>query len=170
MTTASAVLGRLYDAGAALAALCVVLTTILVLAQIGGRAFGILVPAVPEIAGFMLGATVFLALPATMRRGEHIRIDLLLPRLPLLAKRFLELSYRAAGAVVLSYLGYEMVIMTYDSWDFGDRSAGLIGIPIWIPQAAMTTGAFLLALRCAEEAVLLLAGRHLAADPTPTDG
>lgn len=155
-------LDRLYSLGALLAAICVALTTFLVLAQIVGRLMGVLVPSVPEVAGFLLGATIFLALPATMRKGEQIRVDLLLTRLPFVPRLVAELGYRALGAVVTAYLSWELVFLTIDSWTFGDRSAGLVGIPIWIPQVAMTLGMMMLFLRFVEEGCLLLRDRAVA--------
>lgn len=159
-------LGRLYTLGAVLAAVCVALTTVLVLAQVFGRLLGIVVPSVPEVAGFLLGATIFLALPATMRSGAQIRIDLFLGRMPFAVRFVLELAYRLVGAAVVAFLAYNLVWLSYDSWDFGDRSAGLVGIPVWIPQAAMVVGAVLLCVRFLEEAFILLRNRELVS-PEP---
>jgi TRAP-type C4-dicarboxylate transport system permease small subunit len=153
-------LGHLYDVGVALAALCVAFTALLVIAQIVGRLAGVLVPSVPEVAGFMLGATIFLALPATMRRGEHIRIDLFLPHLPAFLRLALEIGYRLVGALLMIFLTYQLSLLAYDSWYFGDRSAGLVGIPVWIAQAAMTVGSLLMVVRFSEEAVSLIRCGH----------
>ncbi|WP_108661364.1 TRAP transporter small permease [Acuticoccus kandeliae] len=150
------VLGAIYTAGLVLAGACVALTTLLVLLQVGGRLVGVLVPAVPEIAGFLLGATIFLAMPATMRAGEQIRITLLLDTMAGKLRWVLELLFRIGGAAVAFYLAYRLAILAYDSWDFGDRSAGLIGIPVWIPQVAMTIGIALLGVRFLEELVLMV--------------
>ncbi len=154
-------LGRLYTIGAVLAAVCVAVTTVLVLARVFGRLLGIVVPAVPEVAGFLLGATIFLALPATMRSGAQIRIDLFLSGMPFAVRFVLELAYRLVGAAVVAFLAFNLVWLSYDSWDFGDRSAGLIGIPVWIPQAAMVVGAVLLCARFLEEAFILLRDREI---------
>jgi TRAP-type C4-dicarboxylate transport system permease small subunit len=160
------VLGLLYSLGALLAAICVALTTVLVLAQVFGRMMGIVVPAVPEVAGFLLGATIFLALPATMRSGAQIRINLFVDRMPFPARFTLEVGYRIVGAAVVAYLAYNLVILAYDSWDFGDRSAGLVGIPVWIPQVAMVVGTILLCVRFLEEAYVLLRDRDISS-PDP---
>jgi TRAP-type C4-dicarboxylate transport system permease small subunit len=91
-----------------------------------------------------------------MRRGEHIRIDLFLPNLPTVVRLALELIYRLAGALLMAFLTYQLSVLAYDSWYFGDRSAGLVGIPVWIAQAAMTLGSLLMVVRLAEEAVNLI--------------
>ena len=160
------ILKLLYDAGLALAALCIAVTTVLVIAQIGGRMMGMLVPSVPEVAGFLLGATIFLALPATMRAGEHIRITIVLEAVPAGLRFALELLYRLLGLAVLTYLAYRFAILSYDSWDFGDRSAGLVGIPVWIPQAAMTIGVILNVVRFLEELAVMLLERTTITYPS----
>ncbi|WP_420392303.1 TRAP transporter small permease [Acuticoccus sp.] len=154
-------LNAVYTAGLVLAGVCVFLTTVLVLLQVGGRLAGVLVPAVPEIAGFLLGATIFLAMPATMRAGEQIRITLVLDKLAERLRYVLEVAFRVTGAAVAFYIAWRLAILAYDSWDFGDRSAGLVGIPIWIPQSAMTVGIVLLAVRFLEELVRMLFTRTI---------
>ncbi|ORE90900.1 DctQ (C4-dicarboxylate permease, small subunit) [Stappia sp. 22II-S9-Z10] len=159
------VLNALYTAGLVLAGACVGVTTLLVLLQVGGRLAGVLIPAVPEIAGFLLGATIFLAMPATMRSGEQIRITLVIDTMGKRLRFVLELLFRIVGAAVALYLAWRLAILAYDSWDFGDRSAGLIGIPVWIPQAAMTVGILLLGVRFLEElAIMVLKGTIITYD------
>lgn len=159
------VLNALYTTGLVLAGVCVGVTALIVLLQIGGRLAGVLVPAVPEIAGFLLGATVFLAMPATMRAGEQIRITLVIDTMGTRLRFVLELIFRLTGAAVAFYLAWRLAILAYDSWDFGDRSAGLVGIPVWIPQAAMTCGITLLGVRFLEElAIMVLKGKIIAYD------
>lgn len=159
-------LNRLYDIGLVLAAVCIFMTTVLVIAQVGGRIMGLLVPSVPEMAGFLLGATIFLALPATMRSGEHIRITLVVESVHPRLRFIFELLYRVLGLAVLVFLTYQFSILAYDSWDFGDRSAGLVGIPVWIPQAAMTVGLALNVVRFIEEIAVMLAQRTVIAYPS----
>lgn len=165
------VLNAVYTAGLILAGVCVAVTTLLVLLQVGGRIVGVLVPAVPEIAGFLLGATIFLAMPATMRAGEQIRITLILDTMALKLRFVLELLFRLLGAAVAFYLAWRLYILAYDSWDFGDRSAGLVGIPVWIPQAAMTVGIVLLGVRFLEElAVMVTKGTIISYDVHSASG
>jgi TRAP-type C4-dicarboxylate transport system permease small subunit len=86
--------------------------------------------------------------------------------MPFAARFVLELVYRLVGAAVVAFLAYNLVWLSYDSWDFGDRSAGLVGIPVWIPQAAMVVGAVLLCVRFLEEAFILLRDRDIVS-PKP---
>jgi TRAP-type C4-dicarboxylate transport system permease small subunit len=150
------VLDILYSGGLYLAAVCLVTAAALVIVQIVGRLAGLLVPSVPELAGFLLGATIFLALAGTERADEHIRVTLLLEKAGPRLRRTLEILYRLVGIVLTAILTWYMAWLAYDSWDFGDKSAGMIGIPYWIPQSAMTIGAMLLLIRFVDELVLEL--------------
>jgi TRAP-type C4-dicarboxylate transport system permease small subunit len=150
----------LYAAGLWLAAFSMVAAAVLVIIQIVGRLAGFLVPSVPELAGFLLGATIFLALAGTQRVGEHIRVTLVIERLGPVWAWLFEVLYRLIGLPLLVMLCWYMGALAYDSWDFGDRSAGMIGIPYWMPQLMMSIGVLLLCLRFIDELIqLLIAGR-----------
>lgn len=159
-------LRRLYSIGAALSGLCLVSAGILVVLQIVGRMAGVLVPSVPELAGFLLGATIFLALADTQRLGEHIRVTVLFERAGRRVTYALEVLYRIVGLLILSGLAWFMLRLAYESWEYNDRSAGMIGIPYWIPQSAMTLGVILLCIRFADELVHLLVLGHAGEDRT----
>ena len=71
-------LGKLYAAGAVLAAVFMVLIAALTLSQVVGRAIGIVVPDAGDLAGYAMAAATFLALAHTFRSGGHIRVNLVL--------------------------------------------------------------------------------------------
>ena len=157
-------LDRLYSIGLFLAAICMTLAALAVVMQILGRLVNVLVPSVPELAGFLLGTTIFLALAGTQRLGEHIRVTVLLERVNDRVRRTLEIVYRAAALPIVAMLTWYLAWLAYDSWDFGDRSAGMIGIPYWIPQAVMGFGALLLTIRFLDELVQIVQRGHLESD------
>lgn len=159
-------LRRLYSIGAVLSGLCLVSAGILVVLQIVGRLIGILVPSVPELAGFLLGATIFLALADTQRLGEHIRVTVLFERTGKRLTYALEILYRVVGLLILSGLAWFMLNLAFESWEYNDRSAGMVGIPYWIPQSAMTLGVILLCIRFADELVHLVVLGHAGEDRT----
>ena len=76
----AALLDALYDGAAALAALFMVLLLVMVLLSILGRQLHFHVPGTDAYAGYMMAAAGFLALAHTLKRGEHIRVTLLLSR------------------------------------------------------------------------------------------
>ncbi len=52
------------------------------IAQVFGRFFGVLIPSADDFARLCMAASSFLALAYTMRQGVHIRVNLLIDRLP----------------------------------------------------------------------------------------
>jgi len=162
-------LDLVYMVGLWLAAFSMVAAAVLVIIQIIGRLAGVLIPSVPELAGFLLGTTIFLALAGTQRVGEHIRVTLVVERLGSLWGWILEVLYRIAGLPLLALLCWYMGWLAYDSWDFGDRSAGMIGIPYWIPQSMMCFGILLLCIRFVDELIQLLTARRLELDVKSSD-
>jgi len=75
-----ATLDLLYKSCGVLAAISLSGIAVLILAQIIGRFFGVLVPSANEIAGFLMAASSFLALAYVFRAGSHIRVTMLLLR------------------------------------------------------------------------------------------
>ena len=80
-TTLRRTLDALYDGAAALAALFMVLLLVMVVLSVIGRQLHFNVPGIDAYAGYMMAATGFLALAHTLKRGEHIRVTLLLSAL-----------------------------------------------------------------------------------------
>ncbi|HPK33252.1 MAG TPA: TRAP transporter small permease subunit, partial [Ottowia sp.] len=80
-------LNFLYDACAWLAALCMIGVLVMVLLSILGRQFHFLVPGTDAYAGYFMAASGFLALAHTLKKGEHIRVTLLLSHLHGSARR-----------------------------------------------------------------------------------
>ena len=68
----------LYDSAAALAALFMIGLLGMVLLSIASRQFHFHVPGTDAYAGYLMAASGFLALAHTLKRGEHIRVTLLL--------------------------------------------------------------------------------------------
>ncbi|MDP2000172.1 MAG: TRAP transporter small permease subunit, partial [Rhodoferax sp.] len=74
-------LDALYISAAALSALCLVGLLIMVILSIVGRQLNFHVPGTDAYAGYLMAASGFLALAHTLKRGEHIRVTLLLAQL-----------------------------------------------------------------------------------------
>lgn len=147
-------LDRLYDAAGALAALAIAGIAALVCAQIalnaaariGGAAWSRTIPSYAELAGYLLAAASFLALAHTLRRGAHIRVTLLVGRLPPGPRRALDAGALALATLASAYATASMTRVLAESWRFGDTSPGLLAVPLWLPQAPVVLGLALLAL------------------------
>lgn len=158
-------LDGLYTFTLALAAACLVVILLLVGAQICGQIFdvvlkllgyppyGFLIPSLPELGGYLFGAASFLALGATLKRGAHIRVTMLLGAVNPGFRRVLELWALIAAFAIALYATWSLGQLTYFSWKFGDVSSGLLPIKYWIPQSAMTLGLVTLCFALADEFV-----------------
>ena len=80
-------LNALYDGAAWLAALFMIALLVTVLLSIAGRELHFHVKGTDAYAGYCMAAAGFLALAHTLKRGEHIRVTLLLTALSAGARR-----------------------------------------------------------------------------------
>jgi TRAP-type C4-dicarboxylate transport system permease small subunit len=161
-----AALDRLFDACLYVAAACLVLIASLVGAQVlgrlydvlrvlfGGRPYGFLVPSLAEFAGYLLAAASFLALAATLKRGAHIRVTVLLTGVSESVRRLLEMWALAIGAAFVAFICWHLSTLAFDSFRFNEVSYGIIPLPLWIPQATMALGAAALLLALLDELVI----------------
>lgn len=146
---ASSLTGRI---AAALSRLGGVLSAVLILAVLvltGASVFNRYVLGKPimgadEGTGFMVVALVMLGAAEALRRGDHIRIDLLFDRAGPRARRWLDVWSLASVilfAALLLVAAWHTVLF---SRAFGAYSTGYLALPLWIPQSTMVIGALLL--------------------------
>src|SRR4029079_14373143 len=136
-------LDTLYDAAGYLAAFFMVGPVAMGLASVvGGRAeFNL--RGSDAYAGYCMAAASFLALAHTLKRGEHIRVTLVLERVAWL-KRPLDLWCHAAGTFFCGVLALYSVRLAWLSWQYHDISQGNDATPLWIPQIGMALGCVVL--------------------------
>jgi len=157
-------LDGLYNVCGVLACISLLMTGVLITAQIMSRPLGILIPSADEFAGYAMAISTFLGLAYTFRANGHIRVTLFTQRLARRRRRGLEILVLALALAVMAYFTWYNIDMTYSSYDFGDVSTGLVPIPLWIPQAVITFGLLLMTVSVFEELLVLLRG----GDPTYT--
>jgi len=147
-------LDALYDAAGILAALFMVGTLTMVLLGISSRLLNWFVPGTDAYAGYCMAAAGFLALAHTFRRGEHIRVTLILEHVGATARRGLELWSLAAGSVLAALFAFYSARLAFVSWDFNDISTGNDATPLWIPQLAMAFGSLVLVIALVDALIL----------------
>lgn len=101
---------------------------------------------VDEATGFLVVAIVMCGAAEALRRGDHIRIDLLLEHASPMWRWLLDLwSYVAvlAFSILLLVTAWHTVVF---SRQFGAYSSGYLEMPMWIPQSTMILGGLLLVL------------------------
>ncbi|MBI1209092.1 MAG: TRAP transporter small permease subunit [Azospirillum sp.] len=153
------VLDAVYDAGAILAALFMVLILLNISLQVLGGPFHFYLRGTDAFAGYSMAAASFLALAHTLKRNEHIRVTLLLNRLSGWPRRVLELWCLGVACAISGYFSWFAWKMVWWSWRFHDVSAADDRTPLWLPQIAMALGVSLLAVAFADELVSALTGR-----------
>jgi TRAP-type C4-dicarboxylate transport system permease small subunit len=151
-------LDRLYAASGGLAALCLAAIAAVMLAQAGMREFGMLLRGADDIVAWLCAATAFLALGHTFRRGELVRVGLLIEHLPAATRRKVNLAALAIALLFVSYMLYAVALFVYESWKFKEVAQGLIQIPIWIPQSSFLVGALVFFIAVLEEFIVLVRG------------
>jgi TRAP-type C4-dicarboxylate transport system permease small subunit len=147
-------LDALYDAAGVVAALFLVGTLAMVLLGIATRLLNGFVPGTDAYAGYCMAAAGFLALAQTFRRGEHIRVTLVLEHVGIKARRAFELWSLSVGAILAVAFAYFSARLAFQSWEFNDISTGNDATPLWIPQLAMAAGGLVLAVALIDALVL----------------
>jgi len=155
----------LYDAAGGLAALFLAGTLAMVLAGIAGRLLHFNLPGNDAYAGYCMAGCGFLALASTLKRGEHIRVSLVLERCGPRARRALELAALAIALLLAVLFAVYSVRLALQSWQFSDVSTANDATPLWIPQLAMALGTVVLAIAVADELALECTGRRRARQP-----
>ena len=160
-----AALDRLYMTAAWLAAALMVGTLVMVLASVATRLFNWFVPGTDAYAGYCMAGAGFLALAHTLKRGEHIRVTLVVERLHGPARHRLELFALGVATLLAAVFAAYSVRLAWQSFDFNDISTGNDATPLWIPQLTMAVGALVLAIAFVDELVLEWRGVRRVATP-----
>jgi TRAP-type C4-dicarboxylate transport system permease small subunit len=156
-------LDTLYAASIWIAAIFMILLLVMVLLSILGRQFGFHVRGTDAYAGYMMAGAGFFALAHTLKRGEHIRVTLLLQALKPTLRRKLEVFALSAAVLLSGLLAWFSVSLAIQSYTIHDISTGNDATPLWIPQIAMALGTTILLIAFIDELVSELRGtRKLA--------
>lgn len=156
-------LDTLYDAAGYLAALFLAGTLAMVLTGIAGRLLHFHVPGTDSYAGYCMAGCGFLALAHTLKRGEHIRVTLILEHVGVNGQRALELASLVVASLLAALFAFYSVRLAFQSWQFNDISTGNDATPLWIPQLAMAAGTVVLLIAFVDEFVLAWTGRRKSA-------
>ena len=128
-------------------AICLLISAQIVLNGMGRLMPGVLpstIPSYADFAGFMLAGATFLAMAYTLRSGGHIRVNLVVQRLSPRVVIIAEFLALTVANVFVGYTLYFSGALVLESLHYGDVSNGIIPVPLWLPQSAMTFGMGLL--------------------------
>jgi len=154
----------------AIAAACLLVALALIVWAVVMRyAFNAAPTWVDDIAGFALVAVVMLAAAETLRRGEHIGVDLLVSNLSPLARRWANgwaALATAAIAAVLIAKGWEASAFAHQ---LGLLTEGQLEWPTWCLMLFMPLGGALLLAAAIEALWRAVADAPATAVPTPIE-
>jgi TRAP-type C4-dicarboxylate transport system permease small subunit len=155
-------LDKLYDASAWIAAAMMVLTLVMVTLGMIDRYVPMNFRGTDMYAGYFMAGAGFLALAHTLKKGEHIRVTLLINATRGTAKHAIELWCLTVAVFLSALFAFYSVKLAYQSWDFHDISTGNDATPLWIPQIGMAVGTLVLFIAFLDELVMELLGKRIA--------
>lgn len=154
-------LDLLYDTSAGLAAVCMILVLAMVLASVLGRLLHFNLAGSDAYAGYAMAGAGFLALAHTLKRGEHIRVTLLLGKLHGPYKRAMELWALSVAVALSGLFAFFSARLAWQSHLFNDISTGNDATPLWIPQLLMALGTLVLFIAFLDEWWLEATGQRV---------
>lgn len=110
-------------------------------------------------AGYAIAAALFLALPATFQRNEHIRVTLLMEKVSERWRRALQVWSLLAASALSLFLAWSCARLVWMSRTTHDIAQTMDATPLWLPQMSLAIGAAGLALACLDATASHLAGR-----------
>lgn len=152
-------LDSLYLGSGVLAAVFLVGIGVLMLVQIIGRELGNQVRGADDLTAWFCAASAFLPLAHTFKRGELVRVGLLLERLRPAARHHAELFSLGLAAIFVGYMAVSVTRFVHQSWDINDIAQGMLPLPMWIPQSSFALGVIILFIAIADELVLVMRKR-----------
>lgn len=135
-----AILKKFYQSLLVLSAVFMVGTFLVVGTSIVSRLMEQSIPGLDAYAGYCIAAALFLALPATLQQGDHIRVTLVIERLPKKFRHWIEWWCLGVAGLLSVYMAWFSVRFVYQSYTLGDVSTSADATPLWIPQLAMALG------------------------------
>ena len=132
-----------------------------------GREFDLNIPAGDDFASWCMAAMAFLGVAHTFKRGEMIRVGLLVEKVTGKKRWAVEMLSLGIATIFTLYFSWFAVGMTYDSFRFHDMSTGVISVPLWIPQLGYCAGLVILSIALIDEMIHVLKGNKPSYEKEP---
>ena len=132
-----------------------------------GREFDLNIPAGDDFASWCMAAMSFLGLAHTFKRGEMIRVGLVVEKVTGKKRWAVEMLALGIATVFTLYFSWYAVRMTYDSFRFNDMSTGVISVPLWFPQLGYCAGLVILSIALIDEMIHVLRGNKPSYEKEP---
>jgi TRAP-type C4-dicarboxylate transport system permease small subunit len=113
-----------------------------------GRAlFNSPVPGTVELMQMMLVAAIFLSISYVQALKQHIRVEFLLERLPVTARRALVLAGLIIGIAVFGVFSWRASLVAWQAWAAADFQEGALNLPLWPAKMLVPLGSGMLTVR-----------------------
>ena len=157
-------LNFIYQSSAWVAAAAMVGVLVMVLLSVLGRLLHFHLPGTDAYAGYAMAGAGFMALAHTLKKGEHIRVTLIISKLTGKARKGLEMWALSAAAALSGLFAFYAWRLVMQSREFNDISTGNDATPLWIPQIFMAVGTTVLLIAFLDDWWLELRGQRTQAD------
>jgi TRAP-type mannitol/chloroaromatic compound transport system permease small subunit len=130
-------------------------------------AFGISSNAWLEIQWYMFAAVVMLGASYTLKKNEHVRVDILYANVSTRRQMGIDIFgfivFMLPATIIMAYLSWPIF---YNSWQLGEISANAGGLIRWPVKIMLPIGFFLLSLQGISELIKRIAmiTGHMKAD------
>lgn len=155
-------LDALYGFCGLLAALALLGIFLVMMAQMILRQFAIQFPGATDLTGYLCVMVGFLGLAWTFRRGELIRVGLLVENLPPGKRRVMEIFALSVAAILVAYITWWSWHDAMFSLEIEEVAQGSVAFPLWIPKLAIPIGAGVLLVAILDEWVAVIRGQKPA--------
>lgn len=136
---------------------CYLVITLLICFDIlARRLLGFSSESTTEVTGYLMAIGMSWGLAGTLFERGHVRIDVLVQKMPLKVRVWLHLASLAALLVATAFFTWGAFSLAKDSWDFGATDLSALRTPLSIPQGLWAAGLALMLL-----ASIALAARAL---------
>ncbi|GGJ73525.1 TRAP transporter small permease [Virgibacillus salexigens] len=111
---------------------------------------------------YLMIAVIFLSMSYVAKLDGHIKLDVLIDRLPASVTEIFNTLFQLLGAAFIFAIGYQGMVMTYEAWSNQVVSTGLIAWPVWLSYIWVPVGAYLFTCRLMlqfSQSLLLLLGK-----------
>lgn len=151
-------LDALYVTSGAVAAAALFGIFALMMAQVALRFLHLQLPGADDLVAYLCVATAFFALAWTFKRGELIRVGLLIERLPPATRRRVEAAVLALAAVLVGYIVWHTWADAMFSREIGEVAQGVVPFALWVPKLAPPIGAGVLLVAVLDELARVVTG------------
>ncbi len=106
------------------------------------------IPATFEFMGAMMVITVFLAASFAQHERRHIRVELLVRRLPRVLQNAAEIVQYSFAAIVFGLIARFTWPAAVHAFNVGEYATGLINFPLWPARFVLAFGVTLMTIQC----------------------